>query len=59
MLSTSTFFLKNGFIPRMRGMEKKRAARYFLKDIVGILELETIDAMTPELEAQSLLYILG
>ena len=51
MFSTSTFLLKNKFLPWMRGMAKKRVARYFLKDIVlGILELETTDAMIPELE---------
>ena len=38
-------------------MEKKRAARYFLKDMVGI-QLKTTDGMIPELEPQVLLYIL-
>jgi hypothetical protein len=42
----------------MRGMAKKREARYFLKDIVDIVELETTDAIIPELEAQLLLYVL-
>jgi hypothetical protein len=42
----------------MRGMVKKRAERYFLKDIVGILELKKADAVIPEREAQLLLYIL-
>ena len=40
----------------MRGIAKKRAARYFLKDIVGMLELETTDAMISEGQAQLLLY---
>ena len=42
--STSTFLLKNRFIPRARGRAKTRAARYFLKAIVAILELEASDA---------------
>ena len=42
--SKSTFLLKNRFIPRARGRARTRAARYFLKAIVAILELEASDA---------------
>ena len=45
MVSTSTFSLKNRFIPRTRGRARTRAARDFLKAIVAMLVLKTNDAL--------------
>ena len=53
MFSTSTFLLKNKFIPRAKGRARTRAARDFLKTIVAILELETWGAMIPDPRTQN------
>ena len=59
MVSTSTFMLKNRFIPRTRGRARTRAARDFLKTIEAIPELETNDALNSKRKMSFIPFFVG